>query len=162
MLPYTKEYFEKFFKAEEGFEIKISDEWYSDRKSYGPEELGKPRESHKEAHGFEVLNGSGVVTGRLYGGCIESMYNAFKGSRFQDEPAVYEKYNILPTENEWKEKILFIETSEEKATPEDLEKMLLEFKNRNILKLVKGLIVGKPIDEVYYDEYKEVYKREWF
>ena len=43
--------------------------------------------------------------------------------------------------------------------PEELEKILIEFKNRNIFNLVKGLIVGKPIDEEYYEEYKEVYKK---
>ena len=32
-------------------------------------------------------------------------------------------------------------------------------KSKNILKLVKGIIVGKPIDEKYYDEYKEVYRK---
>ena len=159
MLPYTKEYFEKFFKDENGYEIKISPLWYSDRKSYGVEEVGKPRESHQETHGFETLNGSGKVTGKLYGGCIDSIYKAFTGSEFEDEPSIYEKYNIFPTEDEWKEKILFLETSETAVPPEELEKMLMEFKNRNILKLVKGLIVGKPIDEKYYDEYKEVYKK---
>ena len=159
MLPYTKEYFEKFFKDENGYEIEISPLWYSDRKSYGVEEVGKPRESHQETHGFETLNGSGKVTGKLYGGCIDSIYKAFTGSEFEDEPSIYEKYNIFPTEDEWKEKILFLETSETAVPPEELEKMLMEFKNRNILKLVKGLIVGKPIDEKYYDEYKEVYKK---
>lgn len=159
MLPYTKEYFEKFFKDENGYEIKISPLWYSDRKSYGVEEVGKPRESHQETHGFETLNGSGKVTGKLYGGCIDSIYKAFTGSEFEDEPSIYEKYNIFPTEDEWNEKILFLETSETAVPPEELEKMLMEFKNRNILKLVKGLIVGKPIDEKYYDEYKEVYKK---
>ena len=159
MLPYTKEYFEKFFKNEESFEIKSSPTWYSDRKSYGKEEIGKPRLQHKEEHGYEVLNGSGVVTGKLYGGCIESIYDAFTGSSFKDEPSIYEKYHIFPTDDEWKEKILFLETSELSATPEELEKMLLEFKNRNIFNLVKGLIVGKPIDEKYYDEYKEVYRK---
>lgn len=159
MLPYTKEYFEKFFKNEESFEIKSSPIWYSDRESYGEEEIGKPRIQHKEEHGYEVLNGSGVVTGSLYGGCIESIYDAFTGSSFEDEPSIYEKYHIFPTDNEWKEKILFLETSELSATPEELEKMLLEFKNRNIFNLVKGLIVGKPIDEKYYEEYKEVYRK---
>jgi len=72
---------------------------------------------------------------------------------------VYEKYNIFPTDDEWKEKILFLETSEERPAPEVLEKMLLEFKKRNILGLVKGVIVGKPIDETFYDEYKEIYKK---
>lgn len=159
MLPYTKEYFEKFFKNENGYEITSSPFWYSDRKSYGIEEIGKPRDIHPEAHGFETLNGSGVITGKLYGGCIESIYDAYTGAEFGDEPAIYEKYNIFPTEEEWKEKILFLETSELCATPEELEKMLMELKNRNIFNLVRGLIVGKPMDEKYYEEYKDVYRK---
>ena len=159
MLPYTKEYFDKFFLNEDSFEITSSPIWYSDRKSYSASELGKPRESHKEEHGYEVLNGNGIVIGKLYGGCIESIYDAFTGASFEDEPLVYEKYNIFPTEDEWKEKVLFLETSELMATPEELEKMLMEFKKRNIFNLVKGLIVGKPINEKYYNEYKEVYKK---
>ena len=159
MLPYTKEYFEKYFKNEDSFEITSSPIWYSDRASYGEEEIGKPRESHKELHGYEVLNGSGIITGKLYGGCIESIYDAFTGNTFPDEPAIYEKYHILPTDTEWKEKILFLETSELSPEPENLFKMLMEFKNRNIFNLVKGVIVGKPIDEKYYDEYKEIYKK---
>ena len=155
MLPYTKEQFLKFFLNEDGYEIKISSVWYKDRKSYGEEEIGKPRESQQEMHGFETLNGSGTVTGKLYGGCIESIYDAFTGASL----LVYEKYGILPTEEEWKEKILFIETSELMATPEELEKMLMEFKKRNIFNLVKGLIVGKPMDEKYYNEYKDVYRK---
>lgn len=159
MLPYTKEYFEKFFMDEPSFEIKSSPVWYSDRKSYGPEEIGKPRKIHDEQHGFETLNGSGVVTGMFYGGCIESIYDALTGASFEDEPLVCEKYHIFPTEAEWKEKILFLETSELTATPEDLEKMLMELKKRNIFNLVKGIIIGKPIDEKYYDEYKQIYKK---
>ena len=74
MLPYTKKYFEKYFLNEKSYEIESSPVWYSDRESYGPEEVGKPRKSNKETHGYEVLNGSGKVTGKLYGGCIESIY----------------------------------------------------------------------------------------
>ncbi len=159
MLPYTKEYFKKYFLEENGFEIISSPIWYSDRENYSASEIGKARVSHKENHGFETLNGKGIVTGKLYGGCIESIYDAFTGTLFPDEPAVYEKYKIFPTDDEWKEKILFLETSEERPAPEVLEKMLLEFKKRNILGLVKGVIVGKPIDETFYDEYKEIYKK---
>ena len=43
--------------------------------------------------------------------------------------------------------------------PEKLEEILNYFKSNKILDSVKGIIVGKPIDEKYYDEYKEVYKR---
>ena len=159
MLPYTKEYFEKYFKEEDNYEITISPIWYEERTNFGEDELGKPRISHKEEHGYETLNGKGIVNGKLYGGCLESIYDAYTGNRNSDAAKTYEKYKILPSEDEWKEKILFIETSEEKPTPEDLEKMLLELKNRKIFNLVKGLIVGKPQNETYYDEYKEVYKR---
>lgn len=159
MLPYTKEHFLKFFTNEESYEIKSSPVWYSERKSFGPEEIGKPREAHEETHGFETINGRGSVTGKLYGGCIESIYDIFTGFSFEDEPAIYEKYSILPTEKEWKEKILFLETSELSIEPKELEKMLMEFKKRNIFNLVKGIIVGKPIDEKYYNEYKDVYRK---
>ena len=159
MLPYTKEYFKKFFMNEESFEITSSPVWYSDRKSYGPEEVGKPRISHKESHGFETLNGSGIVIGKLYGGCLDSLYDIYTSERYGSEFEIYNKYNILPTLKEWKEKVLFIETSEERMTPDKLEKILNYFKNNKILETVKGIIVGKPIDEKYYEEYKEVYKK---
>ncbi len=159
MLPYTKEYFKKYFMSENGYEILSSPIWYYDRESYGVEAVGTPRKSENERHGFEVLNGGGKVTGKLYGGCIESIYAAYTGNRYGDENKIYEKYNILPTDNEWKEKVLFLETSEEKPSPEELEKMLMVLKSKNILKLVKGIIVGKPIDEKYYDEYKDIYKK---
>lgn len=158
MLPYTKEYFENFF-IEEGFEITSSPVWYSDRSDYGITEIGHPRIAHNETHGFETLNGNGTINGKLYGGCIESIYDALTGTSYSDEAAVYEKYNILPTDEEWSEKILFLETSEERPTPELLETMLNEFKNRGILSLVRGIIVGKPIDEIYYEEYKDVYRK---
>lgn len=158
MLPYTKESFEGFFGGEP-FEIKSSPVWYSDRASYAEDQLGVPRQAHEETHGYELLNGSGVRTGKLYGGCIESLYDAMTGATFEDEPGVYEKYGIFPTDEEWREKLLFLETSELSATPEELEKMLGEFKKRGIFELVQGVIVGKPIDEKFYDEYKEVYIR---
>ena len=159
MLPYTKEQFELLFESSSPYEIKSSPIWYSDRKSFGPDQLGVPRKTNEETRGYEILNGSGVQTGRLYGGCIDSFYDAFTGEAFADEPAVYEKYGIMPTEEEWKEKILFLESSEVAVEPEKLEKMLIEFKNRNIFNLVRGIIVGKPYDEKYYEEYKEVYRK---
>lgn len=158
MLPYTREYFDYYFSAPEYFEILPSSVWYMDRTSYGEEELGKPREEVKETHGFEILNGNGVRTGKLYGGCIESLYEAYVGGRYKDEAEVYKKYDILPSDEEWKEKILFLEPSDGKATPEELERMLTYFKDKNIFNLVQGVIFGKPIDEVYYEEYKDVIK----
>ena len=158
MLPYTKKYFEKYFSNDDKLEIESSDFWYNDRASYGPEEVGKPRIVNTEKRGFELLNGSGIARGLLYGGCIESIYDAMTGKKNKDAAEIYRKYEILPNDEEWSRKILFLETSDMKIEPNVLRNILLEFKNRDILNLVNGVILGKPYDEVYYEEYKEVYK----
>lgn len=53
---------------------------------------------------------------------------------------------------------MFLETSESASTPEHLREMLFELKNRKILQTVRGLLVGKPVDEKYYNEYKDIYR----
>lgn len=158
MLDYTKEYFLKIFDDNDVIEITSSPVWYENRKSFDETQLGVPRKSFKEIRGYETLNGHGVVVGKLYGGCINTIYDALTGERYHEEDKIFEKYNLLPSLEEWKEKILFLETSEEIITPEKLRLFLLELKKRDILDSVKGLLIGKPVDEIYYNEYKEVYK----
>lgn len=157
MLPYTAEYFNKLF-SNEGFEIASSPVWYNEREKYDESQVGVPRVVHQEEHGFETLNGRGVHEGELYGGCIESIYDAMTSNRHADAPDVYETYRIWPEGDEWSKKILFLETSDEKPNPEKLKEMLIELKNRGIFAKVQGVLVGKPDDEKYYDEYKKVYR----
>lgn len=160
MLPYTKEYFNLYLENPSEFEIKSADTWYYDRTNFGPDQLGVERERKKEKHGFEVLNGlNGKYKGKLYGGCIDTIGDALLDFDNRGVKDIVNKYDILPSKDEWKEKILFIETSGEKMEPEKLEKILLELKSREILSLVNAVLVGKPVDETYYDEYKEVYKK---
>lgn len=158
MLPYSKKTFLRYFDGEP-YEIVSSPVWYMERTDFSANAVGTPRIKKEESHGFELLNGSGVVTGKLYGGCIDSLYDDYTSERYGEENKVFEKYNLLPTLDEWKEKIFFFETSEEKMSPEKLETVLEFFKEKQILSTVKGIIIGKPSDEEYYDEYKEVYKR---
>ena len=56
MLPYTKECILKLFEPLEELEIKSSPIWYDDRTDFSESAVGTPRVSHKEEHGFEVLN----------------------------------------------------------------------------------------------------------
>lgn len=158
MLPYTKYWFEKMFSNEDNLEIESSPIWYSDREDYSSKQVGIPRKANKEKNGYEVLNGSGKVEGKLLGGCIESIYKAICHGMYADQVEICTKYNIFPINDDLKNNILFLETSDGKSTPEELKKMLLEIKKLGIFSLVKGLIIGKPIDEVYYEEYKKVYQ----
>lgn len=141
MINYTKSYFLKYFGNNDEIEIISSPVWYEDRKSYGKAQLGIPRILHKEIHGYETLNGHGVVAGKLYGGCIDSIYDILTGERYNEEDKIFEKYNLLPSIEEWKEKILFLETCEETISPEKLKMFLLELKKRGILDSVKGLLI---------------------
>jgi len=154
MLPYTKYWFDKLFNNEENLEIKSSPIWYSDREDYSSKQIGTPRKANKETNGYEVLNGRGKVKGKLLGGCIESIYKAI----YNDKNEIYTKYDMFPINDNLKNNILFLETSDGKSAPEELKKMLLEMQELGIFNLVKGLIIGKPIDEVYYEEYKTVYE----
>ncbi len=156
MLPYTKEWFE-IFLAKEKDEIKSSDVWYKERTSFAPSEVGTPRFKVKETKGFEVIQGKGKKTGRLFGGCIESIYELAFGITARRE--ICNKYKLLPEDEEYKGKILFLETSEEKPSPDKLEEMLRALGSKGMFDYAEGIIVGKPQDEMFYDEYKEVYKK---
>ena len=48
-----------------------------------------------------------------------------------------------------------LETSEEKPEPDDFKKMLWTLKETGIFEIISGLLVGKPMDETFYDDYKE-------
>lgn len=159
MLPYTEKYFLLYFQNLTCFEIESSPIWYLDRTDYSINSIGISRTSYQEKHGFELLNGNGIKTGKLFGGCLESIYDLMVGNRYGDEFKICKKYKLIPSLDEFEEKILFLETSEEKTSPKKMEIMLLELKKRNILSTVKGVIIGKPYDEVYYKEYKAIYKK---
>ena len=48
-----------------------------------------------------------------------------------------------------------METSEEKMIPDKLKKALLKLKETGVFEAVNGLLIGKPMDETYYEEYKK-------
>ena len=159
ILPYTKEWIEKLLNDEKNIVVESSPVWYGGRADFGPEELGKPLPEHEEKHGHEYLFGEGVVEGLLLGGCIDSLYEMIAFGRYGDQKEVYEKYPILPEKEEWRGKVIFLESSEEKPEPEKLRKMLETLqKETNMFSEAAALIIGKPMDETYYDEYKEIYQ----
>ena len=94
---------------------------------------------------YEVVQGSGVVRGSLLGGCID-VFVSINGTK------------IWPTLDEWKDKILFIETSDEQPDPALVKEVLQNMGVQGILGVIKGIIVGRPKNGKYYDEYNEVIK----
>ncbi|WP_026884747.1 S66 family peptidase [Clostridium akagii] len=157
MLPYTRKTFLKYFEHHNEDCIESSNVWYEDRTDFSIDAIGTSRVEHLEEKGYEVLQGKGKFNGRLLGGCLESFYDILTSIRYCDEKHICDKYGLFPTLNEWKDKILFIETCEEKPKPEILEKELIALKDTGIFDVISGIIVGKPQGEKYYEEYKKIY-----
>ena len=147
---------ESYLEGNEYSEIISSDIWYEERTDFSRAAIGTDRIAHREERGFELLQGSEVFQGELLGGCLESLYDILTATRYADEKAVCEKYGLFPDQEEWAGKILFIETCEEKPAPELVEKELTALKDKGVFDVVSGVLVGKPQDEAYYEEYKEV------
>lgn len=158
MLPYSKKAFESYLEGSKCDEIVSSEIWYEERTDFSRAAIGTERVSHKEEHGYELIQGSEIFEGKLLGGCLESFYDILTTTRYDDESSVCEKYGIFPSKEEWTGKILFIETCEEKPKPELFEKELIVLKDKGVFDVIRGVLVGKPQDETYYEEYKKILK----
>ncbi len=147
MFDYTKEAVKNIlFKDSKNLEIKSSPTWSKDFIPWKEENKNIEKILTKEEHGYEVLQGTGKITGKILGGCID-VFPMIIGT------------TIWPPKKEWKDKILLIETSEDKLPPNYLTYYLRNLGVEGILDEIKGIIIGKPQEEKYYEEYKEVYKK---
>lgn len=159
IFPYTKYWLDLLLSdTKTNIEVEPSPFWYEARTDFSERQLGVERVKHRERYGYEFLSGSGIVEGDLLGGCLESLSEMITGSRYKDQLDIYKRYNIFPTLEEWKNKIAFIETSEERPSPEKLKDMLGVLEKQRVFNNISALIIGKPQDEVYYDEYKNIYR----
>lgn len=178
MLPYSKAQFQSCFEAYHGRRITPSPVWYDDREDFSEAAAGTMPVSHKETHGYELLQGRAVFEGKLLGGCIDSMgemllagnierlgdmlsreFNDYPQLKedFERQAEIIRRYDIFPSADEWRGKIFFAETSELAPSPETLRMYLEAFRKAGIFANVNGIIVGKPINEKYYEEYKTVW-----
>lgn len=101
------------------------------------------RKMQTEIHGHEFLQGKQTVSGKLLGGCLET-FPMMMGTA------------IWPEKDEWKGKVLFLETSEMQISPDMFAILLRGLAAQGIFHQISGLLVAKPMDEKYYQEYKSV------
>ena len=156
--PYTKRYFEELITTGTISCITPSDIWYESREingGFGEDQIGKALPSHKD-RGFELLQGNSVFSGKILGGCIDSIYDMFDGGRYEDMPVLCRKYSLFPSADDWRGRILLLESSEEKPAPEKYRKALMYLKDAGVFDAVSGVLTGKPMDEAYDTEYRQM------
>lgn len=95
--------------------------------------LGECTEFFNNENGWTFLQGKGITQGRLWGGCIEVL-------------EFIKSTDYWPDKTFWNDKILFLETSEEKPLPSQVGYMLRNYGIQGILEKVKGVVFGRAKD----------------
>ena len=83
--------------------------------------------------GPHLLQGSGRVTGELFGGCLEVL-DWIRGTW------------AWPSADDWRGRLLFVEPSEDKPTPTAVARILRSFAAVGVFDGIVGLMVGRPRD----------------
>lgn len=144
MFAYTSHDVQKiFFEDSTNYVVESSPQWSKDFVNWDEANCHVKKSMQPDEHGYEVLQGTTVVTGHLLGGCLD-VFSMVIGTK------------IWPTLDQWRGAILFLETSEEKPAPQLVKYALRNLAAQGILQVIHGIIVGKPQQEVYYEEYKAV------
>lgn len=102
------------------------------------ENIGKTKELKSDS-GWRFLQGSGVVTGELYGGCLEVL-EILNGTEF------------WAGRDFWNGKVLFFETSEDKPSVQRVRRILRNYGMQGIFDRASAILFGRARD--YTDEEK--------
>lgn len=154
MLSYTKAWVQKLFENNEN-KIESSPLWYKERTDFSPSAVGSKRETFAEETGFVSLCQGGKASGKLYGGCLDSIYGILKPN--DEQKTICDKYKIF---NPPQDAMLFLETSDNKPIPEVFRKMLQTLKENGVFEKARGVLFGKPQDQVFMQEYMGIIKEE--
>lgn len=145
MHDYTKQYIQQvLFEIPNALPILPSNTWTSEFLDWSsPENSQIPRKMVPDNKGYELLQGTGTVQGTLLGGCVDVL------------PMIIGT-DLWPSKEQWKNCILFLETSEECPSPNTVKYLLRGLVAQGVIDQISGIIFGKPKDETFYSEYKDV------
>jgi muramoyltetrapeptide carboxypeptidase LdcA involved in peptidoglycan recycling len=107
------------------------------------EDLTRPRAMQPTPGWQWIKAGSG--TGPLIGGCLESLQH-LRGTPYWPN---------------WRDAILFIETSEEAPSPATVDGILMDYENMGVFAQLQGLLVGRPMgySEAQKAELREIIRQ---
>jgi muramoyltetrapeptide carboxypeptidase LdcA involved in peptidoglycan recycling len=144
MPDYTARWLKKtLFSTEPIGEVPPSETWTSELLRWVIENKDTARTfSINTQH--ELLQGVGKAKGQLIGGCME-VFDLLRGTE------------LFPALDDFRDAILFLESSEEMPVPNNLLYSLRTYGAMGILERISGIVFGKPFDNKYYDEYREFY-----
>lgn len=148
MNEYTKHMFENtLLHPQTTLNIPCSDFCSYDKDKIWWNEANKNKPTPRFANtGYEIIQGTGKVTGELLGGCIDVFIELMGTS-------------LWPKRESWQGKLLLIETSEVDMPEMLLLQILRNLAAQGIFNVIRGIVVGKPAFEDKIEKYKAIYKQ---
>jgi muramoyltetrapeptide carboxypeptidase LdcA involved in peptidoglycan recycling len=138
--PEAIEEYKRFLFEDSRIEISPFPQWADSYQSWGkPDSIGKVERIYDEHQGHHWINKGQPSTGWLWGGCFEVL-------------EMMKATLAWPTLDFWENRVLFLETSEDKPTPEQVGYGLRNYGIQGALSKITGLLVGRP--KAYSDEEK--------
>ena len=148
--PYTRQSIvDTLFRPRPQLPILSAPYWYDDedeRIEWCEENRNRAKAYHPEERGYELLQGRGVAEGELLGGCAD-VFVMLMGTP------------LWPSREQWRGKLLFLETSEEDMGESTLTWILRNLQAQGILDVIAGILVGKPARRSRYESYQQVYRK---
>jgi len=105
--------------------------WTSEMLDWADPDNQQIRRSFNPCEEWQFLQGTGVKSGRLVGGCLE-VFDWLRGT------------SVWPDDGFWKDAILFLETGENEPPPEILVYALRALAAQGILQRLSGILFGRP------------------
>ena len=117
--------------------------WTSEHVEWTDISLQDTKRKLTKSNNWNFLQGHEIVRGKLLGGCVEVLEFA-KATDFWIES------------NEWKNAIMFLETSEEMLDPKYFKWIIRNYGAQGILHNINGLILGRPYGNKFTDDYNNI------
>ena len=114
-------------QAQQSGDLPASEEWTDEFLDWSTGADTSRRRVYQRSEGWRWLH-PGAAEGRLFGGCIESLQHLRGTPYWPDCDGA----------------ILFLETSEERPSPEKLDGMLMDYENMGVFQRIAGLLVARP------------------
>lgn len=138
---FTKVVFEEMvMNSHESYQFPWRKEWTSQFVSWNEDNKDVCRKLQPDEGGIK-LQGSGIVEGRLLGGCFE-VFSMLRGTP------------LFPAKEVFEGALLLLETSEMHPDPIQLEIDLRSLAVMGVLQELNGLLFGKPQDNLHFEAYQ--------
>lgn len=133
MNPHTEESLRAALFTHDDYELRPAHSYTDEEKDWGDDSVDVDAEPPMQpAEGWQWHGPRQVVTGRVWGGCLEIVDFNLRASRYLRDPAAYAGC------------VLLLETSEEMPSDEFVYRVLMGMGERGLLAQVAAAVIGRP------------------